>query len=968
MRGSSKLAQSFTSDNFAQPPISAGYMSPNTPRGGDRKKVLVTRMFPVPLPNDEEIEEDSASQTVTPTAGNVQPSESAGYPFPKVGGNAGAASKKVQPKQKRTPMYAVGLVIQLPSASHAPSMPTSRSSFRGPGSYNDQESCPSSFNSTRRAGWSIVHGFGVESLESSYSSDVDDRIELVTKHWDIIMRTLSHMQGVATAALLPLLKQADISSPVHRNSSSHVRTPSASVSISGKRVVEDIKPFKVPKTNAKLVQLTAHCLMQVQIIHKEADITRQRILGGIKTSQVITGQGRWGIWREEARLVGKWAGSKDEGFFFFNLLTGFLGNHTEWLQALGPSWYRRRNLQRQRSHRDDEICLPARTIIVSENKLMARRLIFLLSSFLPPNQQLGLPRHRPSTSASFGAYSQSPPNYAVPILREESLRRKINKKANVGKGPHSRTMSFPAEVQANPPPHIHQARRTSDATSIKTANLPIPGSHLGTRKSSAATTTTVTPITTMPHFSTRRPIRGTGPDPRPGSSGSLATEDLNRALTRGESSGRVSNDSIGGNSPWSRFSMSSIFSSKRRSSTATTSEFDPFSRDGSEITISKGENATGKLAEMVQEATLYSSQASKGHQGRELRKSDGSATTAKPNKTEQAEDQPEEILEQTIHVLERKPNPEGAYESPIKTIINEDGVVDVDVSLPGELSFDTAVSSPSSSGYLSTPGFGNGLDGFEQYSRELDTSLNVGGWLHLYHPDFSLQAIPTQDGLLEEVKASMRDEPTPSFSSTPNPDNGHPDRWVDVCSAIIADTTNFSIKRIRYRRLVKPNVTQATAANLAIDSRYGNVYSAAQLTPGAGIYGAPVEERFIEEPIIAMDETLIQAVEKIIAQSGQSSNSSSKCSSRSTSRKGSSLRDGGRGRSNSDAIKTPIVPEHHLEVPRTKCKEILLSALTTVARDVEESKKRGEDSVMERTENHLREGVRNWLVNIETLD
>src|SRR5205085_2215302 len=102
-----------------------------------------------------------------------------------------------------------------------------------------------------------------------------------------------------------------------------------------------------------------------------------------------------------------------------------------------------------------------------------------------------------------------------------------------------------------------------------------------------------------------------------------------------------------------------------------------------------------------------------------------------------------------------KLDPSGAYESPVKTSINEDdGIIDIDVPLPEYLSYDTAVSSPSSSGYLSTPGLGNGLEGFEHFSRsggEQDTTMNVGGWLPRFHPDFSLQAIPGQDDLLEEV-------------------------------------------------------------------------------------------------------------------------------------------------------------------------------------------------------------------------
>ncbi|KAG9234617.1 folliculin-interacting protein N-terminus-domain-containing protein [Amylocarpus encephaloides] len=967
---SSRLAQSFTSDNYHAVPTSAGFMSPNPSSRGERRKVLITRMFPVPLP--KEVPDDS-SRNITPLAQNVpsgDPLVPSGYPFPTVVGGR----KLLQPKQKRTPMYAVGLVIQLPSSLQEASVPASRSSFRGSGSLTEPESFSSSYNSTRRAGWTMLGhgGFGVESMDSSYSSDVDDHIELITQHWDVIMRTLSHLQSVATASLWPMLKQADVSSPGPRSHSSHNRTSSASISVSGRRV-EDSKPFKTPKTNAKFVQLMANCLMPIPTIHNEVDVSRQRILSGIKTSQVVTGQGRWGIWREEARLVGKWAGSKDEGFFFFNLLTGFLGNHTEWLQALGPSWYRRRHYQYQRENKDD-ISLPARTIVVSDNKLMARRLVFLLSAFLPANQPLTAPRHRPGTSVSFGAYSQSPPMYGVPVLREESLRRRINKRSSVARGAHSRTLSFPAQGVSSPPAplplsldiHLHD-RRPSDATSVRTANLPIPGSDLGTRKSSAATTSTVTPVATMPHFSTtRRPVRGTGPEPRPGSSGSLATDDLLRSLKRGESSGQYSNisvDSPNQNSRWGSM-ISGFWSTKRRSSTATT-EIEPFSKDGSEAPASPrggGSQPVSKLAAMVQEATLGSSEISKGQEEREARRSDGSVKTAKPDVA-----RAEEIPEQVIHVMDRKPDPSGAFESPVKTSINEDdGVIDIDVPLPEYLSFDTAVSSPSSSGYLSTPGFGNGMEGFEHYSRsgtEMDTTMNVGGWLPRYHPDFSLQSIPPQIDLLEDVKASMREEATPLFSLTPLPDNGRLDRWVDVSSAIIADTTNFSIKRIRYRRLVKPkDPAHATTSTPTVDSRYGNVYSAAQMTPALEVYDAPVEERFIEEPIISMDETLIQAVEKIIAQSGQASSASSICSSRSTSRKG-----GSRERSNSDT-KLPIVPGPRLEVPRNECKKMVLGALEEIVKEVAESRKDGEDVDLERTESFLREGVRNWLVNVETLE
>ena len=962
---SSKLAQSFTSDGVGSGLPSASF--PHTGavhRASDKKKVLITRIFPVSLPNDDPDDTD-ATQKRTPTA-RTPADDASGYPFPTLGENGVPQKKK--PQQHRTPMYAVGLVVQLPAASHAPSTPASRSSFRNPGSYTEQDSFPSSFNSARHAGWTVLgHGSGPHSLESPFSGDPDDRIDIITQHWDIIMRTLSHLQVVATATLLPMLKQANVSSP---SPPKHVRASSASVSVGGKRV-EDVKPFKIQKPSIKYVHLTANCLMPVDKIHKVVDGSRQRILSGLKAAQVITGQGRWGIWREEARLVAKWAGGKDEGFFFFNLLTGFLGNHTDWLQALGPSWYRRRHYQQQRSSKDDEISLPARTIIVSDNKLMARRLIFLLSAFLPANQQQRSCRfHRPGTATSCGG---SPPTFVVPILREESLRRRINKRGSIVRGAHARTMSVPAQGQG--PEIHHHDRRISDAASIKTANLPIPGSDIGSRKSSAATTSTVTPVTTMPHFSTRRPVRGTGPAPSPGSSGSLATEDLIRSLKRDESTGQYSNastDSHGHGSRWGSMISGFWGSSRRRESTAATS---PPAVEGFEINDPHYKAPNGnKLQEMVDEASR-NTRTKPPRPDRKIRESDsGSAETAR----QESEAGGDDVTEQTIHVHERTPDPSGAYESPVKTSI-KDGIIDIDVALPEYLSFETAVSSPSSSGYsFSTPGLGNGMDGFEHYCRagpDADTAMNVGGWLPRYHPDFALQATTPQENLLEEIKESMRNEPTPIVASTPHPDSGSSEgRWITISSAVIADTTSFAIKHISYRRFIKPASLEKTTPfpPNSLDSKYGNVYSTALLTPTAGAQENQIEERFVEKSIISMDETLIEAVERVMAQSGACSKGSSVSSSRSTSRKG---RPEGRERSSSESHDASV-PEHRLEVPRNECKKMVLSALEEVVRNVVESKEREENDhvpqkdreLAREKESFLREGVRKWLESVEGLD
>ncbi|RFU23560.1 hypothetical protein B7463_g12777, partial [Scytalidium lignicola] len=559
-------------------------------------------------------------------------------------------------------------------------------------------------------------------------------------------------------------------------------------------------------------------------------------------------------------------------------------------------------------------------------------------------------------------------------------------------------MSFPTQMQqsGHTVTEVHHAHRPSDASSIKTANLPIPGSDIGTRKSSAATTSTVTPVTTVSHFSTRRPVRGTGPIPRPGSSGSLAADDLMRSLKRGESSGQYSNGSSDspGNSRWGSM-ISGFWSGRRRDSTATTDY--SHSAEGVEIhdPYYKGDISPnkGKLAKMVKEVTSRTTETKSKENDAGRKKSEaGSIGTAKDDSERPLDETPEPV----DRVAQRIPDPSGAFESPVKTSINDDGVIDIDVPLPEYLSFETAVSSPSSSGYLSTVGFSNGLEGFEHYARcgpDTETALNVGGWLQRYHPDFALQAVPNQENLIEEIKSAMRAEPTPLI--LPNPDNTPSDRWIDIGSTIVADTINFTIKRIRYQRFIKvKSQSEQSIPSLAgsfetTTSRYGNPYSSAQLTPAFEIQETCTKDRFIEDSVISMDETLIDAVERIMAQSGQSSVSktSSACSSRSASRPG----DGSRERSDSDAAfgtsphrhshatlqATPAIATHRLEIPRNECKKMVLGALEEIVREVAESRKEhsgsgstdGEHAISgERPESFLREGIRTWLANVEAME
>ncbi|KAK4454341.1 folliculin-interacting protein N-terminus-domain-containing protein [Podospora aff. communis PSN243] len=981
---SSRLSQSFSSENI--PP------TPTMPsRAVDRKKVLVTRLFPVSLP----IEEDVLSPPHGPSV-----EDNGGYPFPQSSEELKMRKRKNQPKQKRTPMYAVALVINLPPvSSHSTPAATLRSGFRGPGSYSEQDSFPSSFNSNRPSGWTMVGqgAAGLDSFETSFGSDAEDQIDAITQHWDIIMRALNRLQSVVAATLFTMLKQADMVSPDPMPPSLSVHNARA-LSMSGRRS-DELPPMKPPKSNAKHITLLPNCLQDNRHIAAEADVAKSRIVAGIRATRVTTGQNRWPIWREEARWVAKWAGGREQGFFFFNLLTGFLATHTDWLQALSPASYRRRFYLQQKGKLEEDTSVPSRTIIISQDKIAARRLIFLLSAFLPASQQLSTIRpHRPSTPASLGTLSHSPPSFVVPILKEESLRRKINRRTGPRRTSHSRNLSMQSQqgrASAVPLPLAHLSmegrheRRPSDAASIRTTQLPIRGSDPTTRKSSAATTATITPETSIPHFSSihRPDLFSSG---RPGSSNSMAADDLKR-LTRDDTTGVAGEPRQ--HSRWGSV-ISGLWPARRRDSGAASIKGQT-SGDGRPVEpASPMKPQFGSGSQAVKRATGGDAP---GPSGEPEASRDQPSSPGGGAKTDRSSSDNQAIAEPTDAPpkVQRTPNPSGAFESPVKTSINvNDGVIDVDVPFPDYItSFETAVSSPSSSGYLSTPGFGTGFDTFEQSCRvavDGDTPVNVAGWLQHYHPDFVLQALPSQEGIIDQIKASMQAEPSPTWLPNVGPSDRDSERWVDVSTALVADTTTFSITRIRYRRLVRLKPVSDRLAPVAVGS-----YSSAVLTPtSASPYEIHLKEEFREEPVFELDDVLVDAVERVVAMGADLSKGGSGASSRSTSKR--------RERRDSISTQSDAHAVSHLqgqdgqslsaslgaaagiqEVPRSQCKAVLLSALEEVIREVIEEREiqreGGDQDFGEYSEpgRHaalvrgrvmdtiLREAVRGWLESVD---
>lgn len=924
---SSRLSQSFSSETM---PSYAGAQSATTAnRVPDRKRVLVTRLFPVSLP----IEEDMISPR-----GASFTEESTGYPFPHHAEDIRSKKRKAQPKQKRTPMYAVALVINLPPSSpHPTPTTTSRQGFRGSSSYQEQDSFPSSLSSTRPSGWTMVGhgGYGFESFETTFGSDTEDQIDVITQHWDIIMRTLNQLQSIVAKVILSMLLQADLASP---DPLPAYIPPQIALgqSIAGRRS-GDHPPPKPPKTNAKHVTLPPNCLLENRHISRETEYAKARIVDGIRAARVVTGQNRWPIWREEARWVAKWAGGKEQGFFF-NLLTGFLATHTDWLQALSPPSYRRRYCIQQKGRMDADASVPSRTVIVAQDKSVARRLLFLLAAFLPASQQVpGARPHRPSTAASLGTFSQSPPSLIVPILKEESLRRRINRRTGPGRASHSRNLSLQSQGARTAAVPINLAhlsmesrheRRASDASSIRTTHLPMRGNDPTMRKSSAATTGAITPEMSIPHFAMVHRADSFA-STRPSSSNSLAADDLKRISRSG--SGGSQSFMTGEQRQTSRWGsvISGLWSTKRRGSIVSAKP-----RSGS---IVQSEATTPPVRKDTDRASMPPQTPGRGsmRQPGDVQNCAALDQRGNPKSPVEVPGEHRSFSGQTTpgQRPQRIPDPSGAFESPVKTSITDDGVIDVDIAFPDYLaSFETAVSSPSSSGYLSNTGFSTAFETFEQSSRvsvEGDGPLNAAGWLQSYHPDFVLQAVPAHEGLKEQIKASMGAEPPTTW--VPNSSESAPEKWVDVSTAIIADSTTFTITRLRYRRLVKASLvsgpnTPSTVTPVAA--------SPTPILPSPSPFEPHLKDEFIEETLLSFDDALVEAVEKVITTAADISKGSSNCSSRSTSK----LRE----RSDSTSSQQHLEDTYHRprelavpqEVPRSQCKTVILSALEEIIREV----------------------------------
>ena len=907
-----------------------------------KPSIMFTRLFSVQMPESVHPDVEGA---------NAQPESEITEEVPNTASAANGApigsSATSTVKQKKVPMYAVAIIVHLPTDGQ-------QTRLRTPVSQHGPPSLSSSYNDfTPATSWRSEYSMFARYMEmrapgslSAMDSSLNHYIPHILTHWNIVDRALELLEVAASTKLRIILERSVPLAPL-------MDPPPAKS--------KGTKPKKPKQPTQQSIHVLPGCLQECSATKKETAAMCQRIISSLRTRRVVTGQARWGAWREEARWVGRWTGDKEQSRFLYICLTAFVGNHTFWIDRIASALTRQQRGVTKDST-EEQTQIKHRTVVVSTDKMAARRLIFLLSAFLPSTVS-SLPPQLPASPHPSLRYSESPSS--VLPAREQSLPRAANvnpsrpRRSGTNSTDHARSVSFSlvgsntgAGDMSNEPEHGKDfrpdalARRSSDARSIISTTLAIPIGGIDTRKSS--TSTIIADSTQpVPHFSSLSGPGATGGTavPRPGSSGSLASFALSHTLKRSESSALSTSGSGGGR--WGSM-VSGFWSNRRGSSTDDSDAFLSSQEPLAETRAAKEDKLRpdNKLAQMVQQAASVSVSES------------GSGTTTGVLLSHTPV---EEYLKTNSHEgasiarnIPRRPRKE---RQPLKLSVNEeDGYIDIE--MPPNHSFSSSFASSFNSYRASHPFRGSPNEHLLPHGMssrpgvwgiQSNSVVDVAGWLKRYHPDFVLQAVRPYEALKDEIKQSMKAEAVlaPSTASSECPKAGGD--WTAVSTTLIADLTTFSIRRLQLLRRPRSTKTGSpkTSTPPAIPKLDSNAF----------------DYEFTEHPIQATDPILNSALERVLSQSGATSRLPSRAPSPTRSdhttilsnappythsRPASIRRDG---------LVTPIPT---LEAPHSECRRVILGALEEIVKGVmaEES---GTQGTGKGEGEELRGVVRKWL-------
>jgi hypothetical protein len=710
---------------------------------------------------------------------------------------------------------------------------------------------------------------------------VDSNIDFVLRRWDAAVRNLSIVEKAASDTIFNLLSQVD-------DTSNGRKTP---------------KEKRMQRTNQKIIRLPAFSLANDEELIKTSlqAINYLRNAFSIPSVRLLPG----GNWLAEARLIAEKVTQKS---FLAVLLSAFLGNHFEWIHEIGQELHENRLLLKWKSQQD-KFALRSRTVIICEDRNLARRLVYILTSFLSPGMQ--------------GLKSISDPD-----LHKSSARPREQAVSGKGCVLNARLSTSISSIEEDvighhiPAPRRRQLQRNqSETSSLRTAHLPIPNIEASFHKSSAGTTTTVTPNPSTPLAHVTIVPRGSD-DYFPSAlveAGSTSAAEASLQRLRRSSSTASSVPSTWGSL------LGSIWSSKQTSSSNTTVPSDGFTSTSITSRMSQLQAPASQLEIMAREVGTADSPVKSRNQGFTF-----------------SSEQPAQDIPPRLEVDQR------------------DGVVDVDLKLSSSV-FESYASSPDVLPAFPTPmststaSLDDARSFFSMGSNPrtpADHVNNIAGYLKQYQPDFALQAVRSCSE--KEVRESMMHMET----AGPSPSSSN-----EACSTLIADTRNYSVKRITLRR-------SARKSEQELDKEQPTSW----------------HNEFSLESITSFDETLSDAIDRAL---DRSSAMPSRMPSPSPS-KSHHLRTVSTSTTSTVNAHSPLansfIPAsvrdtlQPMPVPQRKGSQLIIDALREVVGDVDRDlhgSKRSENipTSANRTtsspqpqkteENVLREGVKRWLQGAE---
>ncbi|KAF7513009.1 hypothetical protein GJ744_011275 [Endocarpon pusillum] len=881
------IARAHTSALFGfRPPLHERSYSSSGAKPGITDAVLITKLFSVNLPEPMDLQ---ALHTSTASQGGSAIPNHEDHSVHK------PATKGKKPRAKKTPVFAIILIVQLPANIGTISRPSSRGGMQTPPTYTSMRSFRNSFNSQSTS---------PKLMSSAHSRSIDRgdaRVNALVEHWDIIDRALTLLENVSTPKILNHLKHAD--------------------SFSAAFVSKPSKPKEktMQRTNQINIYLSPQILGLDPKLKDIALQTIQRIRRALRIPRVTIGPGRWGLWNDELIRVVRCQGGREQSSFVGKLLTAFLGTHTaEWMPFVAPSGHRRQHSITRKTNDLDVIS--TRTIIVSNDRSAARRLIFLLASFL-----IGDFYTEDNPTLHGG------PGSAVSLRNalHNSPSTELLKTSNGSDSPEEQLSGSPACSQGGLLITRGLQHKPSDIRSVK--SIPIPANDLSLRKSSAATTSTVTPdpTTPIPEFSPSLDTQGCYVPNE--SSASARLTKIWQTANKDSESGTTSTKF---GSRWSGF----------------------WSKDSSGTT-------SGSTAPSASSSIRVKNETPLDTMVRELSSESNSATPVVANESAQS-----------FGSLDSEALPLRLQVYP------GEKVIDVDIGLPGFLS------SSNDSG-LASPPFRNirhassaaSLDSLASSMRHVSPKAGsrapsrVAGFLPRFHPDYSLQAVRVSKSdlpdMVETVKSAMLSEPYPQQTTTSG--------WVGVATTLIANVQTASVKRLRLKRKIYQSSDNKGDGNAAAAPNAERSTTPFPIKPCAAACGEFVQEQaFSYESVVDFDPLLIEVVDRILARgSAQGSRSISPATIGHSRHVSTTANDSSRRSNKQSMLNGPPFLERFSRGPTNNLViEALEDVVKTINHDLSEALNghnattHTKESAAQRRksqDNALSEGVKSWLLNAE---